>query len=34
MKALIYVSPIDLEEALIARIAEAAVTISQQPSIF
>ena len=34
MKALIYMSPIDLEEAVIARIAEAAATIRQQPGIF
>jgi hypothetical protein len=33
-KALMYMSPIVSEEDLTARIAEAAATIRQQPSIF
>ena len=34
IKAMIYTLPLDSEEALIARIVEAAATIRQQPGIF
>jgi hypothetical protein len=34
MKALIYMSPVDSEEVLIARIVEAEATIRQKPGIF
>ena len=34
IKALIYTSPVDSEEDLIARVVETAVTIRQRPGIF
>jgi hypothetical protein len=34
IKALIYTSPVDSEEDLIAHIVEAAATLRQQPGIF
>jgi hypothetical protein len=34
IKALIYMSPVDSEEDLIARMAEEAASIRQQPSVF